>query len=85
MEEAHSSEYAMHQGNTKMYHTLRWRGIKKDVAEFISKCLICQKVKVEHQRFAGFLSSLPIPQWKWERIMMDFFLLPLCQSGYDVI
>ena len=59
MEEAHSSAYAMHQGNTKMYHTLReyqrWRGIKKDVAEFISKCLNCQKVKVEHQRFAGFL------------------------------
>ena len=59
MEEAHSSTYAMHPGSTKMYHTLRehywWRGMKKDVAEFVSICLICQQVKVEHQRPAGLL------------------------------
>ena len=65
MEEAHSSAYAMHPGSTKMYHTLRkhywWRGMKKDVAEFVSRCLICQQVKVEHQRPAGLLQSLPIP------------------------
>ena len=49
MEEAHSSAYEMHPGSTKMYHTLRehywWRGMKKDVAEFASRCLICQQVK----------------------------------------
>ena len=68
MEEAHSSAYAMHPGSTKMYHTLRehywWRGMKKDVAEFVSRCLICQQVKAEHQRPAGLLQSLPISQWK---------------------
>ena len=46
MEEAHSSTYVMHLGRTKMYHTPRehywWRGMKKDVAEFVSRCLICQ-------------------------------------------
>ena len=66
MEEAHSSAYAMHPVSTKMYHTLRehywWRGIKKDVAEFVSRCLICQKVKAEHQRHTGLFQSLPIPQ-----------------------
>ena len=76
MEEAHSSTYAMHLGSTKLYHTLRehywWRGMKKDVAEFVSICLICQQVKAKHQRPAGLLQSLPIPQWKWERITMDF-------------
>ena len=45
MEEAHSSAYAMHPRSTKMYHTLRehywWRGMKKDVAEFVYRCLIC--------------------------------------------
>ena len=90
MEEAHSSAYAMHPGSTKMYHTLRehywWRGMKKDVAKFVSRCLICQQVKAEHQRPAGLLQSLPIPQWKWEKITMDFVVgLPRCHSGYDAI
>ena len=65
MEEAHSSTYAMHPGSTKMYHTLRehywWRGMKKDVAKFVSRCLICQQVKAEHQIPTGLLRSLPLP------------------------
>ena len=72
MEEGHSSTYAMHPGSTKMYHTLRehywWRVMKKDVAEFVSRCLICQQVKAEYQRPAGLLQSLPIPQWKLEKM-----------------
>ena len=46
MEEAHSSAYAMHPGSTKMYRTLRdhcwWRGMKREITEFVSKCLTCQ-------------------------------------------
>ena len=60
--------------------------MKKDVAEFVYRCLICQQVKAEHQRPAGLLQSLSIPQWKWEKFMMDFVVgLPHCQSGYDAI
>ena len=60
--------------------------MKKDVAEFVSRCLICQQVKAEHQRPAWLLQSLPIPQWKWEIITMDFVVgLPRCQNGYDAI
>ena len=60
--------------------------MKKDVVEFVYRCLICQQVKAEHQRPAGLLQSLPIPQWKWEKITMDFVVgLPRCQSGYDAI
>ncbi|XP_075112029.1 uncharacterized protein LOC142182051 [Nicotiana tabacum] len=44
--EAHSSPYAMHPGGTKMYRTINehywWSGMKKNIAEFISKCLVCQ-------------------------------------------
>ena len=54
MEEAHSSAYAMHPGSTKMYHTLRehywWKGMKKEIADFVSRCLTCQQVKAEHQK-----------------------------------
>ncbi|CAL9094580.1 unnamed protein product [Musa textilis] len=44
LEEAHRSKFNIHPGTTKMYRDLRqnywWRGIKRDIAEFVSKCLI---------------------------------------------
>ena len=81
LEEAHSSAYAMHPGSTKMYRTLKayywWSGMKREVAEYVSKCFICQQVKAERQKPFGLLQPLPIPEWKWERITMDFvFKLP---------
>ncbi|EOX94089.1 Uncharacterized protein TCM_003206 [Theobroma cacao] len=90
MEEAHSSAYALHSGSTKMYRTIRenywWPGMKRDVAEFVAKCVVCQQVKAEHQRPAGTLQSLPVPEWKWEHVTMDFVLgLPRTQRGKDAI
>ena len=45
MEEAHCSAYAMHPGNTKMYQIIKenywWSGMKWDIVEFISRCLVC--------------------------------------------
>ncbi|GJY61123.1 retrotransposon protein, putative, ty3-gypsy subclass [Tanacetum coccineum] len=52
MTEAHSSPFSIHPGSTKMYHDLKqhfwWSGMKRDVATFVSKCLTCQQVKIEH-------------------------------------
>ena len=60
--------------------------MKKDVAEFVYRCLICQQVKADHQRPAGLLQSLSIPRWKWEKITMNFVVgLPRCHSGYEAI
>ena len=65
LEEAHSSAYAMHPGSTKMYRTLKeyywWSGMKRKVAEYVSKCFICQQVKAERQNPSGLLQPLPIP------------------------
>ena len=90
LEEAHYSAYSVHPGSTKMYHTLKdtywWNGMKKDVAKFVSKCLTCQQVKLEHQRPAGLLQPLPIPKWKWDMIVMDFVTgLPRTTGGFDSI
>ena len=90
MEEAPSSAYAMHPGNTKMYRTLKehywWNGIKKDIASFVSRCLTCQQVKAEHQRPIWKIQLLPILVWKWEKITMDFVTgLPRTQRQHDVI
>ncbi|KAL4020916.1 hypothetical protein IC575_019704 [Cucumis melo] len=46
LSEAHSSPISMHPGSTKMYQDLKgvywWRNMKREVAEFVSKCLVCQ-------------------------------------------
>ena len=86
----HHSVFAVHPGGTKMYQNLKrqywWRGIKKDVAQFIARCLTCQQVKAEHQRPGGMLQPLPISEWKWEHITMDFVTgLPRSPRGYDAI
>jgi hypothetical protein len=60
--------------------------MKQDIAEYVSLCDTCQRVKVEHQRPAGLLQPLKIPEWKWEEIGMDFIVgLPHTQALYDSI
>ena len=90
LEEAHNSRYTIHPGSTKMYQDLKqlywWEGLKKDVGNFISRCLVCQQVKAEHQRPAGLHQQIEIPEWKWERITMDFVTgLPRTSKGFDSI
>nr|GFC55445.1 retrotransposon protein, putative, Ty3-gypsy subclass [Tanacetum cinerariifolium] len=65
MTEAYSSPFTVHPGSTKMYKDLKqyfwWNGIKQDVAMFVTKCMTCQQVKIEHQRASGLLQPLEIP------------------------
>ena len=67
LQEAHDSAYLIHPGNTKMYLDLKesfwWTGMKKDIAEYVAVCDVCQRVKAEHQKPAGLLQPLPIPEW----------------------
>ncbi|GJQ92367.1 putative nucleotidyltransferase, ribonuclease H [Tanacetum coccineum] len=90
MTEAHSSPFTIHPGSTKMYRDLKqyfwWNGMKQDVATFVSKCMTCQQVKIEHQRASGLLQPLEIPMWKWDEISMDFVTgLPTTQKRHDAI
>ncbi|GKB33878.1 reverse transcriptase domain-containing protein [Tanacetum coccineum] len=90
MNEAHKSKYSVHPGADKMYYDLRdmywWPGMKRDIATYVSKCLTCSKVKAEHQRPSGLLQQPEIPEWKWDKITMDFITkLPRSKSGHDTI
>ncbi|WVZ62703.1 hypothetical protein U9M48_012416 [Paspalum notatum var. saurae] len=64
--------YSIHPGSEKMYQDLKqkfwWYGMKREVAEYVALCDVCQRVKAEHQKPAGLLQPLKIPEWKWEEI-----------------
>ena len=66
--ECHRSKFSIHPGSKKMYRDMKlqywWKGMKKDVARYVSKCAVSQQVKIEHQRPGGLLQSLPILEWK---------------------
>ncbi|GJU73258.1 putative reverse transcriptase domain-containing protein [Tanacetum coccineum] len=66
MDEAHTSRYSIHPGADKMYYDLRdlywWFGMKRDVAEYVSRCLTCSKIKAEHQKPSGLLQQPEIPE-----------------------
>nr|GEY40348.1 retrotransposable element Tf2 [Tanacetum cinerariifolium] len=90
MNDSHKSKYSIHPGSDKIYQDLKqlywWPNMKANIATYISKCLTCSKVKVEHQKPSGLLVQLEIPKWKWERITMDFITkLPKTTNGYDTI
>ncbi|GKC35062.1 putative reverse transcriptase domain-containing protein [Tanacetum coccineum] len=90
MHESHKSKYSINPGSDKMYQDLKklywWPNMKAEIATYVSKCLTCAKVKAEHQKPSGLLQQPEIPEWKWEKITMDFVLgLPRTPSGYDSI
>ena len=84
LDEAHISAYAM---GTKMYHTIKpfyyWPGMKREIAEYVSRCPVCQQVKAKRKKPFGLMQPLPIPQWKWKNITMDFvYKLPRTRNAY---
>ena len=60
--------------------------MKNDISEHVSKCLTCQQVKAEHRVPFDLYNPLPIPQWKWDNVTMDFVSgFPLTQRKHDPI
>ena len=73
----------MYRDTKRVYH---WPGMKRHVAEYVARCLTCQRVKAEQKKPSGLLLPLDIPQWKWEHISMDFIDgLPKRRRGNESI
>ncbi|GKA49454.1 putative reverse transcriptase domain-containing protein, partial [Tanacetum coccineum] len=90
MHESDKSKYSVHSGSDKMYQDMKklywWPNMKANIATYVSKCLMCARVKDEHQRPSGLLVQPKIPQWKWDNITIDFVTkLPKSTQGHDTI
>jgi hypothetical protein len=90
LHEMHNVPYAGHPGYQKTMAAIKshyfWPGMKREIVEYIARCMECQKVKAEHRHPAGLLQPLPIPEWKWEVVTMDFITgLPRTGKLHDSI
>jgi hypothetical protein len=90
LKEMHNVTYAGHPGYQKTVAAVKshyfWPGLKKEIDEYIARCMECQKVKAEHRHPAGLLQPLPIPEWKWDVVTMDFITgLPRTSKQHDSI
>jgi hypothetical protein len=63
MREMHNVPYVGHPGYQKSIAVVRsqyfWPGMKKEVANYIARCLECQKVKTEHRHPVGCYNHFP--------------------------
>nr|GEZ81962.1 putative reverse transcriptase domain-containing protein [Tanacetum cinerariifolium] len=62
--ESHKSKYSIHLGSNKMYQDMKklywWPNMKANIATYERKCLTCARVKAEHQRPSGLLTTKKI-------------------------
>lgn len=69
LEEFHIAPYSGHLGVTKMLADIKpvyfWKGMKREIIDYMAGCLECQGVKAEHHYLAGLLHPNKIPEWKW--------------------
>ncbi|KAL0163503.1 hypothetical protein M9458_039256, partial [Cirrhinus mrigala] len=76
MQLVHNSPSAGHPGITATAHLISncfwWPTLQWDTIEFVHNCSTCNITKSSHQRPAGLLQPLPIPQRPWSHIAIDF-------------
>ena len=85
----HSSAVGGHSGQLATYHRINklfwWKGLKKDVENFVKQCQVCQQAKHLLTSPPGLLQPLPIPAGAWQNISLDFVEGLPKSDGYTVI
>ncbi|MCO5555307.1 hypothetical protein L7F22_008852 [Adiantum nelumboides] len=86
MYKSHAPPYAGHRGIQSTLRAIEtyfyWPTMKRDIPDYVSKCVVCQKTKFDRGKQPGLLQPLPIPDSPWESISMDFiFGLPKSIHG----
>nr|GEV06122.1 retrovirus-related Pol polyprotein from transposon 17.6 [Tanacetum cinerariifolium] len=71
--------------NSVIYTNHKSLQMKKDIAEYVSKCLTCFKVKAEHQRLYGLLQQPKIPDYKMDRLARLYLNELVARHGVSIL
>ena len=84
LKEHHGPADVGHPGQYRMQELIKrtywWPGLKEDVKKYVQGCVKCQQNKVQHQKRAGELHPLEIPEGPWQDISINM-IGPLPRSN----
>ena len=88
--ELHSVPYSAHPGVQRTIGKVRryfwWKGMARDIREFVESYPTCQLEKIDHTMKKGSLQSPAILEAKWQEVSVDFITdLPTSAKGEDSI
>jgi hypothetical protein len=87
--EAHTPLSSAHPSPGKTIKMLReryfWRSMRRDITQYIANCSECRAAHRPRDKAPGLLHPLPIPQYRWQHICIDFKSFPPDKQGYDNI
>ena len=67
-----SGHSGVHPTMARISKVLFWKGLKKQVKQYVRECSIYQQCKYDSAAYPGLLQPLPIPSTVWIDISMDF-------------
>ena len=81
----HDTPFAGHVDRDCTVHlvlqTYWWPDLERDVRQYVSTCLHCQRNKASNEKPAGLLQPLPVPEFRWQWVTADFITdLPETQT-----
>ena len=86
----HGTPFAGHSGRDRtmqlVLQTYWWPGLDRDVQQYVSSCDHWQRNKASHEKPAGLLQPLPVPEFRWQWVTVDFITdLPETKAGLMAI
>lgn len=89
MKECHDSHLGEHPGIKRTIKRISllfwWKGLAKQVKDYVNSCLVCQRMKTQTKKPVGLLMPLPTPKAVWRNISTDFITNLPCVKGKSVI
>lgn len=80
LDEIHRQASTAHPGRNKtralVAERYYWRGWKQDVDQYVRNCKKCRRAENPRDKTPGLLQPLPIPDYPWQHLAMDFRSFP---------
>lgn len=84
--EAVGGHSGIHTMRRRIGSLLYWKGLSRDVKQWVQEYITCQQYKSDNAAYPGLLQPLPIPDRAWAAVSMDFIEgIPLSKGKSTIL